>query len=104
CRRGKRICIDIGISLRRGQAYMARWTSFEPERDSMSFGSIPSLTPRAAPSDPFDIFARRPSLPSTPNDLWGGQKEALQDWVKARKLRDVLISLNTGSGKTLLGV
>ena len=69
----------------------------------MSFSDITSLTAKPPPSDPFEIFARRPSLAGTPNDLWGGQREALQEWVKARKKHDVLISLNTGSGKTMLG-
>jgi hypothetical protein len=70
----------------------------------MSFSAIPPLSSKPPSSDPFDIFARRPSLPGTPNDLWGGQRDALQAWVKARKKRDVLISLNTGSGKTMLGI
>lgn len=71
---------------------------------NMSFSSIPQLTAKPPPSDPFDVFARRPSLPGTPNDLWGGQRDALQAWAKNRKKRDILISLNTGSGKTMLGV
>jgi len=70
----------------------------------MSFSSIPPLSSKPPPCDPFEIFARRPSLAGTPNDLWGGQREALQTWNKERKRRDVLISLNTGSGKTMLGV
>jgi superfamily II DNA or RNA helicase len=69
----------------------------------MSFSGIPPLSAKPPPTDPYEIFARRPSLPGAPNDLWGGQKEALQGWVKTRKERDVLISLNTGSGKTMLG-
>jgi hypothetical protein len=70
----------------------------------MSFASIPPLTAKLPSSDPFEIFARRPSLAGTPNDLWGGQQEALKLWVKDRKKKDILISLNTGSGKTMLGV
>lgn len=70
----------------------------------MSFSEIPPLTAKPPPSDPFEIFARRPSLAGTPNDLWGGQRDALQAWVKSRKQHDILISLNTGSGKTMLGV
>jgi hypothetical protein len=69
----------------------------------MSFSSIPQLTAKPPPSDPFELFSRRPSLPGTPNDLWGGQREALVTWVKERKKRDILIGLNTGSGKTMLG-
>jgi len=70
----------------------------------MSFSSIPQLTAKPPPTDPFEVFARRPSLAGTPNDLWGGQREALLEWVRERKKRDILISLNTGSGKTMLGV
>src|SRR5690242_5553497 len=70
----------------------------------MSFSSIPPLSAKPPPADPFEVFARRPSLDGTPNDLWGGQREALLAWAKDRKRRDVLISLNTGSGKTMLGV
>ena len=70
----------------------------------MSFSNIPQISAKPPPSDPFEVFARRPSLAGTPNDLWGGQRDALQSWVKDRKKRDVLISLNTGSGKTMLGV
>jgi hypothetical protein len=70
----------------------------------MSFSSIPPLTSKPPSTEPFEIFARRPSLPETPNDLWSGQYDALQAWVRARSKRDVLINLNTGSGKTMLGV
>lgn len=70
----------------------------------MKFSDIPPLTSKPPPSDPFELFARRPSLAGTPNDLWGGQRDALQEWVQARQKHDVLISLNTGSGKTMLGV
>ena len=70
----------------------------------MSFSSIPPLTTKPPPTDPFEIFARRPSLEGTPNDLWGGQRDALQKWAGDRKKKDILISLNTGSGKTMLGV
>ena len=70
----------------------------------MSFSAIPPLSAKPPSTDPFDIFARRPSLTGTPNDLWGGQRDALQAWVKVRRKRDILISLNTGSGKTMLGI
>lgn len=70
----------------------------------MSFSKIPPLSAKSPSSDPFEIFSRRPSLAGTPNDLWGGQRDALQQWAAARNKRDVLISLNTGSGKTMLGV
>jgi Type III restriction enzyme, res subunit len=57
-----------------------------------------------APTDPFKIFAGLPRLPGAPNDLWRGQADALSQWDAARSKNDVLISLNTGAGKTLLGL
>lgn len=56
------------------------------------------------PTDPIRIFERLPNLPGTPNDLWRGQAEALYRWNKARIQKDVLVSLNTGAGKTLVGL
>jgi len=63
-------------------------------------------TPKAAerPLDPIKIFERLPNLPGTPNDLWRGQAEALTQWNAARGQTDVLVSLNTGAGKTLVGL
>lgn len=62
--------------------------------------------PKAAeqPTDPIIIFERLPNLPGTPNDLWRGQAEALVQWNDARDRNDVLVSLNTGAGKTLVGL
>ncbi len=50
------------------------------------------------------IFEALPSLADTPNDLWRGQYKALSDWHAVRKKNDVLISLNTGAGKTIVGL
>lgn len=63
-------------------------------------------TPKATerPADPIKIFERLPNLPGTPNDLWRGQADALIQWNDARDKNDVLISLNTGAGKTLVGL
>lgn len=63
-------------------------------------------TPKAVrrPTDPVKIFERLPNLPGTPNDLWRGQAEALAQWNTARDRNDVLVSLNTGAGKTLVGL
>ncbi len=38
------------------------------------------------------------------NDLWLGQADALQPWNEHRLLKDVAIGLNTGVGKTLVGL
>ena len=57
-----------------------------------------------APTDPITIFETLPSLAGTPNDLWRGQYTALSDWEKVRGKHDILISLNTGAGKTIVGL
>jgi replicative superfamily II helicase len=53
--------------------------------------------------DPIEIFQRFPKT-ETINDLWSSQAEALIDWNKRRKDKDVVIKLNTGGGKTLVGL
>lgn len=68
------------------------------------FGQLSVPKSSGAPTDPFKIFASLPRLERAPNDLWRGQAEALAQWNDAREKRDVLISLNTGAGKTLAGL
>lgn len=68
------------------------------------FGQLSVPKGGAAPTDPFKIFASLPRLEGAPNDLWRGQAEALTQWNDAREKHDVLISLNTGAGKTLAGL
>src|SRR5437867_12095258 len=68
------------------------------------FGQLSVPTSGGAPTDPFKIFASLPRLEGAPNDLWRGQAEALTQWEKVRDENDVLISLNTGAGKTLAGL
>ncbi|MEL3961260.1 DEAD/DEAH box helicase [Lysinibacillus endophyticus] len=38
------------------------------------------------------------------NDLWRGQYLALEEWEKVRKDNDLVVSLNTGGGKTVIGL
>ncbi|HHJ20833.1 MAG TPA: helicase [Gammaproteobacteria bacterium] len=70
----------------------------------MDFSKLGAPKAAERPTDPIKIFERLPNLPGTPNDLWRGQAEALVQWGDARKHNDVLISLNTGAGKTLVGL
>ncbi|MGG6895877.1 DEAD/DEAH box helicase family protein [Rhizobium sp. BR 315] len=58
----------------------------------------------AAPTDPIEIFKKTPNLGDAPNDLWKGQAEALSSWHASRKIEDNLIILNTGAGKSIVGV
>ncbi len=53
--------------------------------------------------DPFEIFRRLPKAPGI-NDLWSSQADALRDWYERRDEQDIVIKLNTGGGKTLVGL
>lgn len=70
----------------------------------MDFDDIDFSGEVARPTNPIEIFEALPRLPDTPNDLWRGQARALEEWHSARAKRDVLVSLNTGAGKTLVGL
>ena len=56
-----------------------------------------------APTDPIEIFLRLPKAPGF-DDLRNGQAEALRAWYKRRSEKDIVIKLNTGGGKTLVGL
>lgn len=70
----------------------------------MDFSRLGSERKPKAPTNPIKIFETLPSLTGTPNDLWRGQAKALSEWEEVREERDVLISLNTGAGKTIVGL
>jgi Type III restriction enzyme, res subunit len=53
--------------------------------------------------DPLKIFQRLPKPPHI-NDLWESQSEALRLWGDRRQENDLVIKLNTGGGKTLVGL
>lgn len=67
------------------------------------FKKLSAARPQEAPTDPFRIFQRLPKPPHI-NDLWESQSEALKLWAKRRAERDLVIKLNTGGGKTLVGL
>ena len=75
-----------------------------PRGRKMDLSKLGSRNGGGNPIHPREIFSRLPSLPGTPNDLWKGQNDALEEWHSNRKLNDVLIGLNTGAGKTLVGL
>ncbi len=54
--------------------------------------------------DPRKIFENLPNLKDIPNDLWQGQGKTLEEWYANRNKQDILISLNTGAGKTIVGL
>ena len=70
----------------------------------MDFSKLHGTSRRIAPTDPTKIFETLPSLADTPNDLWRGQASALTGWNGVRDKQDVLVTLNTGAGKTIVGL
>lgn len=69
----------------------------------IDFGSFRKPDVRNQSADPREIFKRRPSGEGAANDLWRGQAEALTNWFTGAK-SDTLILLNTGAGKTIIGL
>jgi hypothetical protein len=70
----------------------------------MDFSKLGNTKKAPAPIDPIKIFETLPSLSGTFNDLWRGQDKALVEWHANRSKCDVLVSLNTGAGKTIVGL
>jgi hypothetical protein len=67
------------------------------------FKKLRSARPQAAPTDPLRIFQRLPKPPHI-NDLWESQSDALKVRNERRTENDLVIKLNTGGGKTLVGL
>lgn len=53
--------------------------------------------------EPSQIFKRLRKPPQM-NDLWDGQSKVLEQWFARRTERNLVIKLNTGAGKTLVGL
>lgn len=70
----------------------------------IDFAKLNRPKSKSAPIDPIEIFKRTPNTGGAPNDLWKGQADALNLWHKDRKLQDNLIILNTGAGKSIVGL
>jgi hypothetical protein len=68
------------------------------------FNKLNRPTPGTRDVNPLDIFRKAPALIGTPNDLWQGQSKALEAWHAKRAENDILISLHTGAGKTIVGL
>lgn len=70
------------------------------------FGKIKYPKKEVLIIDPVDIFQKNQGKvqDKSINDLWLGQGDALREWNDNRKKNDVAIVLNTGAGKTLIGL
>src|SRR5690242_11113011 len=53
--------------------------------------------------DPLEIFNKL-TLRGSIENIWEPQAEALREWSKARTASDVVVQMNTGGGKTLVGM
>lgn len=69
---------------------------------ALNFRGGPPKAPAIKQLDPLKIFQARPALESQVNDVWRGQATALEQWYAATE-NDILISLNTGAGKSIVG-
>lgn len=55
------------------------------------------------PIDPLNIF-KKLTLRGSIENIWEPQAEALKNWHKSRDDPDVVVQMNTGGGKTLVGL
>lgn len=70
---------------------------FDPSKISLRKAS------RAKITDPEQIFESL-TLRGTVENLWSPQAAALREWHRQRSASDVVIEMNTGGGKTLVGL
>ena len=70
----------------------------------IDYSSINLTSQHAKPIDPIEIFQGSAITDGSINDLWLAQGDALREWNKHRDDKDVAVVLNTGAGKTLVGL
>ena len=63
---------------------------------------LPGFSNREA--EPRKIFQELPAGNARISNLWAGQEAALDQWYGRRDLSDIVIELNTGAGKSLVGL
>lgn len=69
----------------------------------VDFKKLASKKPTPVPTEPKRIFERLPK-PAGVNDLWETQGRVLDLWQSRRGEKDIVLKLNTGGGKTLVGM
>lgn len=62
-----------------------------------------SVSSSRKPIDPLEVFNKL-TLRGSIENIWEPQAEALREWNKARNVSDAVIQMNTGGGKTLVGL
>jgi hypothetical protein len=73
---------------------------------AFDFGKVKVAKKDDRLTDPVAIFQKNKGkiTDGSINDLWLGQGDALRDWDANRDKNDVAVVLNTGAGKTLIGL
>ena len=59
---------------------------------------------RQGPVEPLALFESLTLRSAAVQEIWRPQADALRDWHNARDVRDIVLKLNTGAGKTLIGL
>lgn len=70
----------------------------------VDFSKIKTPTTESAVVDPIELFQKLKISDPGINDLWLAQGDALREWHENRSKSDIGIVLNTGAGKTLVGL
>ncbi len=71
---------------------------------TFDFSKLNAASQQTKPVDPIEIFQGAAITDGNINDLWLGQGDALREWHANRDKEDVAVVLNTGAGKTLVGL
>ena len=71
---------------------------------SFKFGNVPAATQKPRYVNPIELYTSRRRTDPSVNDLWLAQGDVLRKWHERRNDRDVSITLNTGAGKTYVGL
>lgn len=70
----------------------------------MDFSKITAKPVSKKPVEPIELFHTLKVSDASINDLWLGQGDALREWHDVRNEVDIGVILNTGAGKTLVGL
>lgn len=62
-----------------------------------------SVPPSKKPIDPLEIFNKL-TLRGSIENIWEPQADALREWYKVSASSDIVVQMNTGGGKTLVGL
>lgn len=71
---------------------------------AINFGALNKSREADTLVDPRDIFNALPTKPPGMNFLRGPQDQVLEKWFARKEQRDVVVKLNTGGGKTVVGL